>query len=491
MKRITIKNTKGIRSLTFDMPARNGVYLLVGANGAGKSTLLTCINRIANKDAFAFGFKSASVDTGIDQYGDAAITYQTEHQVIKFQKKSKRWASTPKTRSSDLLRAEFGFQKTVYVQADAKRIDVTQDEIVNGAKESASPDMIVALNTIFETRRFTQLKRLKNVRGRGRQAVYFYVLKENGCWFSEKRFSTGEMAIIHMVEQLLSAENGTLFLLDEAELALHPRIQKNLLDYIRIIASEKNLMVFIATHSITMIKASDPQSILLLEDRGRGDIHIETPCYPAYAIGNVDFLSNMIFDLILFVEDDMARLLLKAMISVYMLEKPEKRLNQYQIIPVGGYEQTAALAINVNHNIFQQSKVHAFLDQDAQTEGLPGNPKFRTMCDNDREHIIHFLPCTPELWFIDTIENATDDLKNEIRRKYCCEVDSIIQSEAYRGCNSGKPRRKAKQQFDVVIASLALRSVESIDVVTKDVIQLLVEKCMKKRYIMSTVAVAF
>lgn len=77
----------------------------------------------------------------------------------------------------------------------------------------------------------------------------------------------------------------------------------------------KELTIFISTHSITMIKATDKQHILLLEDRGQGRYNVVNPCYPAKAIGCVDFMDNIIYDAVFFVEDEMARLLLKKMIK--------------------------------------------------------------------------------------------------------------------------------------------------------------------------------
>ena len=93
------------------------------------------------------------------------------------------------------------------------------------------------LNRIFETNKFNNLRRLRNANGRGRHATFFYVIRENnGRYYSEKRFSTGELAVLRLVEKLVSVENNAMVLLDEAEMALHPRIQKNLLDYLKNIA---------------------------------------------------------------------------------------------------------------------------------------------------------------------------------------------------------------------------------------------------------------
>lgn len=56
--------------------------------------------------------------------------------------------------------------------------------------------------------------------------------------------------------------------------------------------------MFISTHSITMIKATDKHHIMLLNDKGRGRFEVLNPCYPAKAIGCVDLwiiLSMMLY----------------------------------------------------------------------------------------------------------------------------------------------------------------------------------------------------
>ncbi len=303
------------------------------------------------------------------------------------------------------------------------------------------------------------------------------------------------MAIIRLLEQLISVEDKTLFLLDEAELALHPRIQKNLLSYIQKKAEEKDLTVFIATHSITMIKACAPKHIMLLREH-ENKIGVVTPCYPAEAIGSVDFEANTICDTVIFVEDDMAKLLLKSMITIFMVSKPDKAGNMYDIVPVGGYEQTALLAKNVKERILKQSRVVAILDKDAETEELNekcGNEKFKELYRSQGldNHYIFFLPYTPEVWFISCLERADNKLKNIIKDKYRCEVTEVVQSQEYKNCLSTKERKLAKQKFDVFIKLFTARTGEDINVVTKDVIELLVEQCMERNVLMTTVAKVF
>lgn len=478
MRQIIIKNTKNIKQLEFSIPSDNGVYLLVGANGAGKTTLLTCLDRICNPYAFATNFTSANNIDSIDQYSASSIEYITEHAHIKFRKGTQRWACTPRTNSSPLLKREFGFENTIFIKADSKRIDVPQEEIRSGNLIDVESTIIESLNKIFETSKYNNLKRLRNVNGRGRNSTYFYILKDGRKYYSEKRFSTGELAIIRLVERLQTTMPNSLFLLDEAEMALHPRIQKNLLDYLNEKAAEKELMIIISTHSITMIKSTHRNNIMLMEnDTNSGNTVISTPCYPAKAIGSVDFESNIIFDAIFFVEDDMARNVLKAMIAKYANINPLIKSMIYCIVPVGGYEQTALLAKNTRYQLFERSRVYALLDDDVFTEAIHKNQKFAQLYEQN-SNFIYSLKCTPESWLIEHLENQDANLISCIRSNYHCEVSTILTDGRYTACNAQSPRKLCKQKMDVVLKILGERCGNSQESILNSFVNLLIEQEM-------------
>lgn len=248
MKEIIIENTRGIKKLRFRLPEHSGVYLIVGTNGAGKTTLLTCLDRICNSMAFAQGFDTSRLTREIDQYRNSSITYTVDNTSIRFRKCTARWVSTPKAGSRDLLQ-QFGFSSSLFIHADSKRIAINQAAIRDGDFVQASRPIKDTLNRLFETEKYTRLERLRNRNGRGRQATYFYIMRdEDGSIYSEKRFSTGELALLHLADSLQNIENGSMVLLDEAEMALHPRIQVNLVHYLKQTASEKNLLYVLYVH---------------------------------------------------------------------------------------------------------------------------------------------------------------------------------------------------------------------------------------------------
>ena len=147
MKKIVIENTKGIRRLEFVFPETPGVYLLAGANGAGKTTLLICMERICNSLAFARGFSSSRSWNAVDQFENASILYETPNTRVLFRKKTAKWAPTPRTGSSALLQS-FGYSDVIFVRADSKRIDISQDDLRAGNFVAADAEIPTAVAEI-------------------------------------------------------------------------------------------------------------------------------------------------------------------------------------------------------------------------------------------------------------------------------------------------------------------------------------------------------
>lgn len=446
---------------------------MVGANGTGKTTLLVCMERICNPFAFARGFANAKNISGIDNYSNASIRYDTDTVSLNFRKKKSKWACTPRKDSKALL-ANFGFFNTVFVKADSKRIDANSEEIRNGTYIDCDNRIITAMNDIFETEKYTKLQQLKIGNGRGKSATYIYVLKLNmKYYYSEKRFSSGELAVLRLVEKINSSEAKILFLLDEAEMALHPRIQKNLYNYLKEKSKELDLMVIVSTHSSTLIKSVPKENIILLSPKEDNTVEVVFSCYPARAIGCIDFEVNNIFDFIFFVEDDMARNLLKKQVEKYINLEPDHKTLKYTIIPVGGYQETAKLAIRTDNQLFQNSKVFAVLDKDAFVEGFK-NPQFYSIYTANK-HLIKSLGCTPEQWIVEHLENGTGEMLNKLKRIFHCELHTIKNNPEYKKVKGQNIRKIAKVKLDIIISIVKSYSGDNEDIIIDKLIELIIK----------------
>lgn len=477
---ISIKNTKRIKNLTFTVPSKAGVYLLVGGNGAGKTTILTCLHRICEGNAFFNGFRVAAEHDCIDRYEDAAITYTgADKHSVTFRKREQRWVSQPKANKEIL--ASFGYRSASFIKADAARLSVTQEEIRQGQYVKADEAVKNALNTIFDTDRFSALERLKIPNGKGKNSTYFYIIKEGkNNYYSEKRFSTGELAIIRLVEKLVKAEEQSLILLDEAELALHPTVQLRLLDYLRHMSGEKQLTVFVSTHSTTMIRATRPANIMLLSDEPtrRGHLSVVSPCHPAFAMGFIDELDNNAPDFIFCVEDDMAQLILRELLNQYIATQPREQLRrlQYRIIPVAGWKQTLQFVQNSQKMLFSHSCVRAVLDADvfdpaSEDSEDSAERKQRTLAQFPG--IAYNLGVTPEVALVAALEKPSPDVTAFIRERFYTDIAAYTQSAEYRDCKKDKPRALAKKKLGLILSTLEAHCAQSEDAILAQLVPVL------------------
>lgn len=485
MKRvIQIKHTKGIENLTFPLPQQCGVYLLVGANGCGKTSILTCLHQLCYRDAFKEGFSTAAENDEVDRYSQSEIIYTGANgQSVTYGKKGKmeqRWKPTGTNGLAKQVLSSFGFSAAVFIKADHTRLTPSEAEIKKGEYVPASKEVKDALNFIFSEEKYSHLKRLKVKNGRGKNASLFYVIQDakRNYFYSEKRFSTGELAMLNLVEKLVKAKENTLVLLDEAELALHPKVQINLLRYLNTIAAEKKLTVFVSTHSPTMIRSTYPTKIMLLnQTEMRGYYEIVTPCHPAYAIGFVEESSFSSPDGIICVEDEMAEMILKALLKLYLNSCGNASLQRldFQIIPIGGYVQTMDFVKRAEKQLFHQTRICAVLDHDV----FDGSEKKQELIAQLPGQVFD-LGITPEFAFIGAIEELPVSFLSALRQEFCIHQESLaafVKSHFYQqACKKEKPSRSeiAKDKFKAFVNFIAKHTSEDAPAITKTVISLLI-----------------
>ena len=86
-------------------------------------------------------------------------------------------------------------------------------------------------------------------------------------------------------------------MIDEIEIALHPKAQINLLRKLKDIAAQKNLTIIFSTHSSTLIKSSDRSKILYLEQIGNTKKYSTLKnIYPAKILGEMAYDEELDLD---------------------------------------------------------------------------------------------------------------------------------------------------------------------------------------------------
>ena len=477
---IILSNIKDVKEMRFNVPTLSGIFLIVGKNGVGKTTLLTSIDRIRNSHAFAYGFSVSKYDNTIDQFTNTKITYAGNESTVVYTRRERRWVPTPRSQSEKVFN-EFEFKHIIFIKANSDRITPTGDEIKKGNTIQANSYLKDALNEIFETNKFDSLRLLRNGRGKGKIPAQFYVIKNKNEHFSEKRFSSGEIATIRLIESVMDAREKTLILLDETEMALHPRVQSNLYDFLLQLADQKDITILMSTHSSTLIHKTRPDKIFLIDKNSNGSSVVLNPCCPANAIGHVDDISNAGYDYLYFVEDDKAKLILESMIEHYKLIT--KKLFKYRVIPVGGFNETANFTIRTINAKLSRSKVFCFLDTDAFSINSESKKLEELMSKDNNKHYIRDLTITPELWLIGLLEGNNKKINDFLINTFNYDVQDLFKdmeylrkTEEFEKLDERKNERSlAKKKYEIFIKRVEVRCNKSIDVVEEKLINFCVE----------------
>src|SRR5690606_36324391 len=130
-----------------------------------------------------------------------------------------------------------------------------------------------------------------------------YVIKIGNSYYSEKNFSLGEILILNTLLLIDDVTTGSMLLIDEIEMALHPRVQIRLLKYLEKKATEKGLVIILSTHSSSLIKSA--KKLIYLDNKsGDGQIKVNKNCYPAIVLRDIAIEEDIQPDYIFVVEDD-------------------------------------------------------------------------------------------------------------------------------------------------------------------------------------------
>ena len=423
MKKIEIQNIRNIGRLSFEIPSP-GLHILTGKNGTGKTTLFTCISRIFNNNAYRLGFPSSSRNT-LDVFS-GAICYTVDDDSVTYSRRpSGEWR--PDKKNSAVLH-NFGYPNIINITTKDERL--FSQYVINPRGNNGSDAWLNdKLNTIFDTTKFAPMIRITTGdlrRGRGaladnrRRNTAYAIPLEHNCYYTEQNFSFGEIVMINLLYDVKSATNGSLILIDELELALHPSAQVKLLSCLRDIAHEKCLTILISTHSSSIIKAE--KSVIFLEQETANIITVIYKCPPAKAIGAIGMREDTNPDIIILVEDNMAKSLFYALKQRYIVLQNEVSYLDIRIMEIGGFQNVIHFYIEADNYIFYDNiYVAAFMDKDVETDIIPyeqfGNQNLIRQY-NDNASYLHFLPYTPEVLLVKTFYNYKIELLRQLSGIY-------------------------------------------------------------------------
>ena len=461
-KSVELKKLKHISSLRFDIPDP-GVYLLSGLNGAGKTSLLACLHRIGTSQAFARHFRSSAKSQVLDNYEGSEVTYTLGTTTVTYAYAGERWV--PRPRSNSGLLARFGFPEVVYIGATADRITPRPEDFEPRRLGTASPEVRDAANRIFSTSKFDGLKVVNLTPGAGNQAFLLQATPPPGAtYFSERNFSLGELCVLKLLRRLKDCPRGAMVLIDELELALHPKAQIELLQYLKGFAPTKNLTVIFSTHSVSLLKSVSRNDILFLDQSANMTVAIRG-CYPAYAIGNMAYSEERSPDAVIYVEDDAAAYVTEALLQLHLNRKHGVSVAvrpTVQVLPIGPFMSVVRHLAGSDALLAQTTRTSALLDADVKNESVAAwtTANNHALLAEFQAQIgrIQYLPWTPEVGLVNYLRQPGRVAEQELRQHFGNNLLTIQQADIGNipANPGGEQRRACKQAVTNVVGNLAV-----------------------------------
>ena len=461
---IEIKNIKGIRKLRFQIP-QGGVHVLTGANGSGKTTLLACLHRLSYSNAFQAYFKTSPANN-VDEF-TGSIHYTHQGQSVTYSYGTSRWSPSPK-RGSVILRS-FGFRNIKFIgSSGVQRFYVQEGELNTRRIDHASQFVQEKMNYLFDTSKFSQLRKIRvnPSRRRGatsRQNVAYllpYSIRNRQYYYSEKNFSLGEILMINLLEVIEDIGINSLLLIDEIELALHPRAQVRLYQLLENLALQKQITVLISTHSASIINFA--KKIIYLEKQIDGVVEVMSKCYPAYVLKNIGQHTDHHPDVVITVEDEEAEAWLRCALERYYLCTNKTHRPTVRIVPIGGHPQVIEFTRRSRNTLFPNTvKFSCFLDFDVEAHISTLRAK-NPRKSGEQEYLekvdalggsCRFLPITPEVGMIDFLNQVSISHRTGLSQLFqdfgTVDINRILEDEERTngGHRSQKPRDIAKQKM--------------------------------------------
>ena len=262
--------------------------------------------------------------------------------------------------------------------------------------------------------------------------------------------------------------HNSLILIDEFDMALHPKAQAALLRYMDGVARDKHLTLIFSTHSSSVIKRAGRKRILLLQHKGEGRVTCLGRAFPAQALGDIVVDEDIQPDFLFFVEDYPARFLLEAMVELLRSAKDGNcAAPYYRVVPVGGFMNVIEFLTSSDQIFSKSVSRFAFLDEDVKSEFLKEAAKKKKYAVlkkfEDSKERIHFLPCTPEVGIIELLESDTighsHRLSHLLAKGVPQDLHPLMVNEDYKRITvPDKPRKQAKNRLEHLVSEIKKRT---------------------------------
>lgn len=189
------------------------------------------------------------------------------------------------------------------------------------------------------------------------------IFKTKHAKYSEAFAGSGEVAVASCVVQVLGATKGTLVLLDEPEVSLHPGAQERLLAFLAKIALKNKIQVIFSTHSPHLIKALPDQAIKTFTQLVNGQFSVINATHPYAAFRRLGAAPEDV--VVVLVEDRLAQAVVNQAL-LFIEDEEERALLQVEYLPGG-----AGSFLTQRIPVLMEGKQHVLMMLDGDQKQVP------------------------------------------------------------------------------------------------------------------------
>lgn len=364
---IELNDIRGIKKLNVSLNLTPGIYAITGENATGKSSLIASLAAIFYRRILTTYFQNSS-ESSIIKY-----SLDSNKMMAVKENSSNHWNFEGDLRLNGFYEGSIihgnRFRDTNF--SALFRASKVKTENLTPAEDFVKENLGVILKD--DASYYNELYRLK---AKDAYSYFkfngspYFLVNENSDIISQFSLSTGEnllISLLHSINfQLIikTKKEHYIVLLDEIELALHPRALVRLVKFLKQLSKDRNIAIYFSTHSVELIRQVSPNNIYYLEKLIDNTVDVINPCYPSYATRNISFFDG--YDLLVLVEDHLARTILEWIIRNHNLNTSKL----IHILPVGGWENTLSLHCDIfdSELLGYKKSVISILDGDIENE---------------------------------------------------------------------------------------------------------------------------
>jgi ABC-type lipoprotein export system ATPase subunit len=373
------------------------------------------------------------------------ITYKTGKKIVT--RRGQRKMATKKWNGIGKKESQYKMRQSIFIDLD--RIVPARfygDKIYNMSK-NATLQAISAAKVVEIEKHLSYVLEENFVIKKLAEHLDKDVFKYNNLnQYSSYNAASGEEVLTRIIIDLVEAPKGSLVLIDEIEMGLHPKVQRRLIDVIRNICRNEKKQFIVTTHSSTILDAVDSKSRIFIEKTPMNKYKAIHNISVSAALSKMDAKSFPLIDL--YCEDDEAKKIIQKGIKGVEIAHKLNNFNELINVIVSGSADKTFSNFTSHKNTYPFKKVKSgfacVLDGDMKT--VRDNKGDTTYKPQDNLHFLFSNECpekfltraylsknpnvnieyyleneNPHYLFQAIIENSELNDKNEVF-EYCWEI---------------------------------------------------------------------